>query len=239
MLHAPLAARRAALRRGQLRRALRELPRLRAVRAREGRIHRRQGPEARPLRAGRRRDALPRRDGRPRARPAAQAAQACWRRRRFRRLGGTREIEVDVRLVAATNRDLAEAVPNGTLPRGPVLPPRRLPVHLPPLREREPSDITVLASCATDTRRRLGRGPTQFSARRSSCCWRTDGRATSASCATWWSGSCSSRAPPRRSAWSTSRPSCARPRWPRRRTSRNRGIDAGRRPSAATSSAPW
>jgi len=37
----------------------------------------------------------------------------------FRRLGGTREITVDVRLIAATNRDLP------TVPRRPVLPPQR------------------------------------------------------------------------------------------------------------------
>ncbi|MDP3774302.1 MAG: sigma 54-interacting transcriptional regulator [Gemmatimonadales bacterium] len=31
----------------------------------------------------------------------------------FRRLGGTREIQVDVRLIAATNRDIEEAVKSG------------------------------------------------------------------------------------------------------------------------------
>ena len=45
--------------------------------------------------------------------------------RRFERLGGTRTIEVDVRFVASSNVDLAEAVRGGALPRGPLPPPER------------------------------------------------------------------------------------------------------------------
>ena len=47
----------------------------------------------------------------------------------FERLGGTRTIKVDVRLVAATNRDLAQMVAEGQLPQRPVLPPERLPAR--------------------------------------------------------------------------------------------------------------
>ena len=43
----------------------------------------------------------------------------------FERLGGTRTIKVDVRLIAATNRDLPTMVEAGTVPRGPLLPPQR------------------------------------------------------------------------------------------------------------------
>ena len=43
----------------------------------------------------------------------------------FERLGGTRTLRVDVRLVAATNRDLAEHGRAGLVPRGPLLPPER------------------------------------------------------------------------------------------------------------------
>ena len=71
----PEPARQGAVRRGELRRAQRHLPRLRAVRPREGRVHRRQGPQAGALRDRRPRHHLPRRDRRPGARAPAQAAQ--------------------------------------------------------------------------------------------------------------------------------------------------------------------
>ena len=45
----------------------------------------------------------------------------------FERVGGNRTIKVDVRVVAATNRDLKEEVEAGPLPGGPVLPPQRGP----------------------------------------------------------------------------------------------------------------
>ena len=41
------------------------------------------------------------------------------------RLGGTQTMKVDVRLVAATNRDLARGGARGPLPRGPLLPAQR------------------------------------------------------------------------------------------------------------------
>ena len=59
---------------GELRRAAAEPDRKRAVRAREGRVHRRRQPAPGPVRAGRRRHDLPRRDRRPAARDAGQAA---------------------------------------------------------------------------------------------------------------------------------------------------------------------
>lgn len=45
--------------------------------------------------------------------------------RRFKRVGGLRDIEVNVRIIAATNRDLEEEVEKGTFPGRPVLPPER------------------------------------------------------------------------------------------------------------------
>ena len=41
------------------------------------------------------------------------------------RLGGNEPIPVDVRIIAATNADLAAMVARGPLPRGPLLPPQR------------------------------------------------------------------------------------------------------------------
>ena len=45
--------------------------------------------------------------------------------RTFERVGGNQPIKVDVRIVAATNRDLAHGGGAGRFPRGPVLPPQR------------------------------------------------------------------------------------------------------------------
>ncbi len=55
----------------------------------------------------------------------------------FERLGGGRTIRVNVRVVAATNQDLAQMVSAAPVSRGPVLPPEcRSRSFLPPLRER-------------------------------------------------------------------------------------------------------
>ena len=44
----------------------------------------------------------------------------------FERLGGTRTIKVDVRLVAATNRDLAQMIARPRIPQRPLLPAQRV-----------------------------------------------------------------------------------------------------------------
>ena len=43
----------------------------------------------------------------------------------FSRLGGKHDVHVDVRVVAATNKDLEQAVADGPVPRGPLLPAQR------------------------------------------------------------------------------------------------------------------
>ena len=52
------------------------------------------------------------------------------------RLGGTRTLPIDARIIAATNRDIEALRQGGGLPRRPVLPAQRGPVEVPPLRER-------------------------------------------------------------------------------------------------------
>ncbi|MYC18812.1 MAG: sigma-54-dependent Fis family transcriptional regulator [Gemmatimonadales bacterium] len=63
--------------------------------------------------------------------------------RRFMRVGGDHEIQVSVRVVAATNRDLRQAVETGEFRRDLYYRLNVLNVHVPPLRERR-RDIPVL-----------------------------------------------------------------------------------------------
>ena len=62
----------------------------------------------------------------------------------FERLGGTRTISVDVRLVTATNRDLAEMVAAGEFREDPYYRLNVMAVDVPPLRDRK-EDIQALA----------------------------------------------------------------------------------------------
>ncbi|WP_124095650.1 sigma-54-dependent transcriptional regulator [Burkholderia gladioli] len=66
------------------------------------------------------------------------------------RLGGTREVEVDVRIVAATNRDPLASIEQGKLRADLYHRINVFPIALPPLRERE-DDVVLLAEAFLET----------------------------------------------------------------------------------------
>ncbi|HTN70948.1 MAG TPA: sigma 54-interacting transcriptional regulator [Methylomirabilota bacterium] len=75
----------------------------------------------------------------------------------FERLGSGRTIKVNVRVIAATNRDLEEALLKETFRSDLYYRLNVYPIHLPPLRKRK-EDIAVLAKIfLTEASRRLGR----------------------------------------------------------------------------------
>jgi DNA-binding NtrC family response regulator len=63
---------------------------------------------------------------------------------RFYRVGGTQEIKTDIRVVAATNRNITDAVANRQLREDLMYRLAVFPLHLPPLRERA-GDVPPLA----------------------------------------------------------------------------------------------
>ena len=109
----------------------------------------------------------------------------------FERLGSPRVRQADVRLISATNSDLAAAVAAGAFREDLLFRLNTVHIHLPPLRERG-DDILLLAHHfleqhavkSPDARSRCS------TRARSKRCTRTAGRAMCASCSTSWSAPC-------------------------------------------------
>jgi len=77
--------------------------------------------------------------------------------REFERLGGTRVQRVDVRFVAATNRDLAAMVSDGTFRQDLFYRLNVFPILIPPLRERREDIPALVRHFAAQFSRRMGR----------------------------------------------------------------------------------
>ncbi|MDP6956517.1 MAG: sigma 54-interacting transcriptional regulator, partial [Planctomycetota bacterium] len=65
--------------------------------------------------------------------------------KKFRRVGGTRDISVSARIVAATNRELKEEVAAGRFRQDLYFRLKVIPIEIPPLRDRR-DDLTPLAN---------------------------------------------------------------------------------------------
>lgn len=77
--------------------------------------------------------------------------------RLFKRIGGNKDIKVDVRLLAATNEDLAKAVAEGRFREDLLHRIQEFTIHLPPLRERKEDIPRFTAHFIAQANTRLGR----------------------------------------------------------------------------------
>jgi len=91
--------------------------------------------------------------------PVAQAkVLRVIQEREFRRLGGLRAIQTNVRMIAATNRDLHQAVAQGQFRLDLYYRLNVFEIRIPPLRERREDIMSLAHSFLQDIARSTGRG---------------------------------------------------------------------------------
>ena len=116
--------------------------------------------------------------------PDAQAALLrVLQEREFERVGGG-AVQVDVRVIAATNRDLNAASANGTFRRDLLYRLNVFPIEVPPLRERKDDILMLVEYFVQRYANRAGKTSDPSIRRPWICCSSTNGLATSASCRT-------------------------------------------------------
>jgi Nif-specific regulatory protein len=81
----------------------------------------------------------------------------------FERVGGAEPIRVDVRIIAATHRDLPELVEQDQFRRDLLYRLRVIDLHVPPLRERGADVIELAGHFVQRFHATLGRGPDRLS----------------------------------------------------------------------------
>jgi DNA-binding NtrC family response regulator len=81
----------------------------------------------------------------------------------FTRLGGTKPVDVNVRVVAATNQDLERAVEAGRFREDLYYRLNVLRIEIPPLRLRREEIPSLVEHFLAEARRRIGRGPARLS----------------------------------------------------------------------------
>lgn len=96
--------------------------------------------------------------------PSAQAKfLRVLQEREFQRLGGTRVLRTDARIVAATNRDLPRAIANGQFREDLYYRLNVFAIRLPPLRDRRDDILPLSEAFLAETGRGLGRPPAGIS----------------------------------------------------------------------------
>jgi transcriptional regulator with GAF, ATPase, and Fis domain len=83
--------------------------------------------------------------------------------REFQRLGGTRTLKTDARIVAATNRDLLKAMERGQFREDLYYRLNIFAIHLPPLRERRDDVLPLTEAFIQEVGRSIGRPPAGIS----------------------------------------------------------------------------
>ena len=161
--------------------------------------------------------------------------------RSFERLGSSKPTKVDVRLVCATNRNLAEMAKTGEFREDLLYRLNVVTIHLPPLRERTEDLPVLLNHYIKHFSEENGLPPVELTDDALDVLSRYGGREIFANCATSVKTRLCSNAAARsrRMIWIRSfRPRRTRPQQPRRSRNRRARRSAARRTKSACSAAP-